>query len=167
MKLSLIAILLLLLIPFVAVRAKESDAGTSKQNLACSMAYWRPDSIVSVYFVRDLFTQEQRRALLDAMGSSEEAARKMGLAVTFNYAGETDGLIDCQSCLTVARQNIYANDRKGTVALNALRRNDRGHLISAWIGIDRATNNSVGLRGLLLDALRGVRGTKALSICKR
>ncbi|MBC8032179.1 MAG: hypothetical protein H7Z16_19000 [Pyrinomonadaceae bacterium] len=167
MKSSLLAILLLLLIPFPAMPAKKLDTGTRKPTVACPMAYWRSDSIVNVHFVRDTFTPEQRQALLDAMVYSEETARKMGLAVTFNYAGETDGLIDCQSCLTVTRQDTYQNHRRGPVTLNALRRNNSGQLISAWIGIDRTRNTSVGLSGLVLEALRGVRGTKALSICKK
>lgn len=148
MKPFLIAILLLLLIPIVAVRAEKLAACTPKRNLE-SMAYWRPDSIVNVYFFRSMFTSEQRQALLDAMESWEETAKKFGSAVSFSYAGETDGLIDCQNCLTVARQDVYTIDRKGHTSFNALRRNDMGQLISAWIGIDGATNDSAGLRGLM------------------
>lgn len=166
MKTTFVAILLLL-VPLVASPAKKLEPGRAKPNVACSVAYWRPASTVSVYFVRGMFTHEQRQDLLDVMGTSEETATKMELAVTFNYAGETDGLIDCESCLTVARQQLEPTDRKVPATVNALRRNELGQLISAWIGVNRATNSSVGLRRSMLEALRGVRGTKALSTCKK
>jgi hypothetical protein len=165
MKSSFIAILFLLLMPLAGVPAKELGAGRPKSNLPCQVAPWQPHSIVSVYFVRDMFGPDQRQALLDAMGSAQENARDMGLA--FNYAGETDGLIDCQGCLTVTRQDADKENRKARITLNALRRNDLGQLISAWIGIDRETNSSMRLRRLMLETLVDVRGARALSACKR
>lgn len=116
--------------------------------------------------MRNLFTLDQREAVLDTMRQAEAAAQRNGVPVTFNYAGETDGLIDCENCLTVARQSSALHRRTQTV-FNSLRRNDRGNVISAWIGIDVATNSASGLRGYVLEALRGGRGTKALSGCPR
>ena len=115
--------------------------------------------------MRDVFTADQQQAILETMHNSQEAARKLGLAVTFNYAGETDGLIDCENCLTVARQS-YAHHRKGQMVIHSLRRNDLGNLISAWIEVDRQANSQATLRGYVLEALRGVQGPKALSACR-
>ena len=115
--------------------------------------------------MRGLFTEDQRQAVLETMHNSQESARRIGLAVTFKYAGETDGLIDCENCLTVARQS-HAHHRKGQTVIHSLRRNDLGNLISAWIGVDRQANSQATLRGYVLEALRGVQGTKALSTCR-
>ena len=156
-----------LLICAATVFAKEPRTAPQPANTAvCAASFWKPDSKVEVYFLRDLFTAEQRHAVLETMHNSQEAARKVGLAVTFNYAGETDGLIDCENCLTVARQT-YSHHRKGQTVIHSLRRNYLGNLVSAWIEIDLQTNSQATLRGYVLEALRGGRGTKALSICRR
>ncbi len=166
MKLSSILVSVLCVIAITSVSAKELAGATPKQNLACSSPYWQADSIVNVYFVRQMFTTEQRHALLEAMRAAEETRKRLGLAVTFAFAGETDGLVDCDSCLTVARQDFHPNNRKSRVTLNPLRHNDLGQLISAWVGIDRAADSVVVLSGSMLDTLRRVRGTKVLPACK-
>jgi len=166
MKLSSLLISMLCVIAITSVSAKELAGAAPKQNLACSIADWQADSVVSVYFVRQMFTTAQRQALLEALRAAEATRKKLGLAVTFDYAGETDGLVDCNSCLTVARQDVYTSDRKSRVTLNPLRHNDLGQLISAWMGIDRAADSVVVLSGSMLDTLRRVRSTKALSACK-
>jgi hypothetical protein len=163
---SLLVTILLLVFPFLAGPHELLAKTASADSLACSISHWQPDSIVSVYFIRGRFTTEQRQALIHAMGSSEETARKMGISVTFSYAGETDGLIDCEGCLTVARHEGYPTDRKARTSFNALRRNERGQLTSAWIGIEQGSNNSSGLRALKFETERGVRGTKILSVCR-
>lgn len=86
--------------------------------------------------------------------------------MSFDYAGETDGLVDCNSCLTVARQDGDPNQRKSRVTLNPLRHDDLGQLISAWVGIEGAADSVVVLSGLMFDRLRPVRSAKALSACK-
>ena len=165
MKTLLIAFLLFL--PHGAMPAENSRPVALKRNVNCDIAYWRPESNVKVYFIREMFTAEQRQSLLSALSTWEGLASKEGLAVSFNDAGETSGLIDCQSCLTVAREKRYQNDRKGRVSLNVMRRTDMGHLSSAWIGIDGSTRDPATLRGLMLEALRNGRGIKAGSPCDR
>lgn len=108
---SLFVTILLLLVPFIAGPSELLAKPASIGSLACSISYWQPDSIVSVYFIRGGFTPEQRQALLYAMGSSEETARKMGISVTFSYAGATDGLIECEGCLTVAPRSLSVRSK--------------------------------------------------------
>lgn len=130
---SILVTVQILLICFVVASAKKSRLVSQPTvNVVCSASFWKPASKVDVFFIRDLFTTDQRRAVLDTMHYSEAAAQKVGAAVTFNDAGETDGLIDCENCLTIARQGD-ALDRKGRIVFNSLRRNDRGNLVSAWI----------------------------------
>ena len=165
MKTLFIAFLLFL--PHAAIPAESSRPAAAKRNVNCDLAYWRPESTVNVYFIREMFSVEQRQSLLAALSTWEGLATKDGLAVSFNDAGETSGLIDCQSCLTVAREKRYQSDRKGRVSLNVIRRNGTGHLSSAWIGIDGSARDSATLKVLMLDALRAGRGIKAGSSCAR
>lgn len=166
MRTTLVTIQLLLFCFALVCAIEPKVTSQATDTGGCAASFWKPDSQVEVYFMRGLFTSDQRKAVLDTMHNSQEAARRIGLAVTFNYAGETDGLIDCENCLTVARQS-HAHHRKSQTIINSLRRNGRGNLFSAWIEIDRETNSSARLRGQILEALRGVRGTKALSACLR
>ena len=165
MKILLLALLLFL--PHAAIPSENSRPAAPKRNVNCDVSYWSPESTVNVYFIRDMFTAEQRKSLLSALSTWEGLATKEGLAVSFNDAGETSGLIDCQSCLTVAREKRYQNDRKGRVSLNVMRRNEMGHLSSAWIGIDGSTRDAATLKGLMLEALRNGRGIKSGSPCGR
>lgn len=153
MKTFLIIGLLFSLYPLVPVRAQNGSHPPGQQFHL--MSEWPPRSTVSVYFLRDMFTSEQRQAVLDSMAEWEATTREKGPLVTFSNAGETDGLIDCQNCLTVARQNIHTFTRQSHTSFNALRRNQMGQLISAWIGIDRGTRPAGDLRGLMQLALRG------------
>ncbi len=157
----------ILLICFVMVSAKEPGPTAQPAIVGmCAASFWKPDSKVDVYFMRGMFTADQRQAVLDSMHTSQLTARAIGLAVTFNYAGETDGLIDCENCLTIARQS-HTHHRNAQTVLNSLRRNASGNLISGWIEIGRATNTPARLKEHMLEALRGVRGTRALATCSR
>ena len=161
MKQTLLIAILLLLIPNLALPAVALNGQTAKRKLE-SMRYWHPGSVVNVYFFRNMFTSEQRQVSLGAL-EYWEASASAGPAVSFNYAGETDGLIDCHNCLTVARQETYAGAGRGRASFNALRHNDIGELISAWIGIEPSARDSVGLRGLIFEALGGVRGIQGIN----
>lgn len=160
MKQTLLIAILLLLIPNLALPVVALNGQPAKRKLE-SMRYWRPGSVVNVYFFRNMFTSEQRQVSLGAL-EYWEASASAGPAVSFNYAGETDGLIDCHNCLTVARQETYAGAGRGRASFNALRRNDLGELISAWIGIEHSARDSVGLRRLIFEALGGVRGIQGV-----
>lgn len=166
MRSTLLAIQILLLCSALILGKETTPASPPTGNAGCAASLWKPDSKVEVYFMRGLFTADQRQAVLDTMHNSQESARRIGLSVTFNDAGETDGLIDCENCLTVARQS-YAHHPKSQTVINSLRRNDRGQLVSAWIEINRGTNSIAKLKGHILEALGGVRGTRALSACSR
>lgn len=157
----------ILLICFALVSAKEPKAGDRPTNVVrCAESFWKPDSQVDVYFMRDLFTAAQRQAAMDTMNNPQESARRIGLAITFTYAGDTDGLIDCENCLTVVRPG-NAHHRKRQTIINSLRRSGDGNLLSAWIEIDQETLRFARLREFMFAAPRGVRGSKESSTCLR
>jgi hypothetical protein len=116
-------------------------------------AYWPSASVVNVYFVHDVFTSGERQTLWEAMGAWTETVRKMGSEIRFVAAGETGGLIDCAGCLTITRQGLDINRFRQRVSFNALRQDEAGRLISAWIGFGRAPANPQALRTLMQQAL--------------
>ncbi|MEK6280384.1 MAG: hypothetical protein AABN95_08540 [Acidobacteriota bacterium] len=108
---------------------------------------------MKVYFVSGMFSAEQRKALWDTMEKWKSSSRASGTRLRFVDLGDTNGLIDCQSCLTVVREEIYTSNPKRRSSFNRLRQDKTGRLISAWIGLDRTAHTTAGLRDLMLKAL--------------
>jgi hypothetical protein len=109
---------------------------------------------VSVYFVRGLFTSEQKQTLWQALETWTQRASATS-TVKFLYAGETGGLIDCLGCLTLTRQAVYTNDPRRQASFNRLRDDPKG-LVSAWIGFDDAITDPKKMRDLLVQMLAKV-----------
>ena len=118
-----------------------------------AIVYSAVDPIIKVYFVSDMFSAEQRKALWDAMQNWTSSRRTAGAKITFLDLGETKGLIDCHSCLTVVREEILTSNRKWRSSFNRLRQDHAGRTVSAWIGLDRTASTTAGLRELMLKAL--------------
>ena len=113
----------------------------------------KAESIIKVYFVNGMFSAEQRKALWEAMDDWKSTRKMAGEEIRFVDLGETSGLIDCQDCLTVVRQQIYTRNPKWRSSFNRLRQDHSGRLISAWIGLDATISTTAGLRDLMLKAL--------------
>lgn len=149
---TLIATLLLLLItatlPVSASRAAGSGAsnGTSETVLPVS-------SSIKVYFVSGMFSAQQRKALWEAMKGWQSLRKVRGAEISFVDFGETGGLIDCQSCLTVVREELFMSKSKKRSSFNTLRHDGTGRWASAWIGLDRNTTTITDLRTLMTRAL--------------
>jgi hypothetical protein len=108
---------------------------------------------VRVYLARGMFTAEQRDTLLTAMKTWSAAASQTGAGVGFVYAGEAEGLVGCQGCLTVTRREVHRSDRKHYAFFNPLKQSDDGLLISAWIDFDFATTSPHALQGFMAHEL--------------
>jgi hypothetical protein len=146
MKALLIA-LILILAPIAVVSAHTAAVLPS--------SFWEPNSEIKVYFVRGLFTPAQKQVLWSAL---DEWRLKTGAGngIKFTDAGETDGLIDCVSCLTLTRHSIYSSAASQKIPFNLLRSQKSGRIISAWIGLNNAVRDRAKLRGSLVQALAGV-----------
>lgn len=107
---------------------------------------------MKVFFVRGLFTSEQKQMLLSTLQTWTQKAEATS-TINFFYAGEAGGLVDCLNCLTLTRQEVRTNGPKRQASFNRLRYDQRGQLISAWIGFDSAITDSQKLRGLLIQTL--------------
>ena len=151
MKTSLL--ILTLLLSSYAVANSEGTAETmASDSSSMASVFWPQDATVKVYFVRGLFTSEQRETLWRTLETLKQETETTSTN-RFSYAGETGGLIDCLGCLTLTRHDSHAN-KKGEASFNLLRVDQTGQLSSAWIGFDSAITNSQKLSRLLSRVLQ-------------
>ncbi len=114
-KLILLITILLLQSAMAAGQDGNLECRTNRTAPPTGFPAWPSDAQVKVYFVRGMFTADQKQALLRAMDLWSEAAKRKGAGVTFTYAGESTepkalqgfmahelghgmGLEDCISC---------------------------------------------------------------------
>jgi len=154
MKASLLVLILTLIIP-IAVNAQQAGqvCTTNRNAPPTSAYYWPPDTTVKVYFIRNLFTSEQRVRLFQAMTVWTDAAEKVGADIKFVDAGDSDSLINCEGCLTITRSEVHKRDRKHYAFFYPLSRDRSGLLISAWIDFDIATTSPKALQGYMSHEL--------------
>jgi hypothetical protein len=155
MRISLVTFLCFLAVAVANVNAQVSrSVCTINRNAPPSNTYyWPPHSTVKVYFVRSMFTVEQRQTLSAAMADWTEATKKVGANVNFVDAGEADSVTNCRGCLTITRRDVYRHDRKHYAFFYPLRRDRNGLLVSAWIDFDFAITGVKALRGFMSHEL--------------
>src|SRR5882672_6565153 len=126
MKTILLTILILL--PVTVGHAQDvADVCITNRNAPpVSAYYWPPDTEVRVYLTHSMFTVEQRGTLFTAMKTWSAAASQTGAGVRFVYAGETEGLVSCQGCLTLTRRDVHKRDRKHYAFFNPMKQSDDG-----------------------------------------
>lgn len=168
MKLFVTMFVLVLLTPIAAVKAQDTSPAckTNRNAPAVGFYSWPQEAAVKVYFTRNTFTPEQQEALLGTMTTWTQASNKVGAGVTFSYAGETDGLISCQGCLTITRGEVYKNNRKHYAYFYPLALDNSGLLVSAWIQFDFATTKPQALQGFLAHELGHGMGLSDCTTCK-
>ena len=140
---------------------------TNRSAPPVSPYHWSADSDVKVYLVRNMFTSEQRGALLEALKTWTNAGNETNTGVTFTYAGETAGLVNCKSCLTVTRRDVYKNDGSHYSFFNPLSSEGGRVLLSAWIDLDFATTDPRALQGFVAHELGHGMGLWDCETCKK
>jgi hypothetical protein len=143
------------------------DCVTNRNAPPANSYYWPPDTSVKVYFMRGMFTPEQREMLFAAMNTWSDAAKDAGAGVTFSYAGETDKLSQCNACLTVTRRDVHKHDNKHYAFFNPLKQDRDGLLVSAWIDFDFATTKPQALLGFMTHELGHSLGLFDCTTCKK
>lgn len=167
MKALLLPLLLILTIP-AAINAQSAQVCTTNRNAPPTSAYyWPPDTIVKVYFTRNLFTPEQRSRLFEAMTVWTQAAQRVGADVSFVDAGDSDSLINCTGCLTITRSEVYKRDRKHYAFFYPLTRDRQGLLVSAWIDLDLATTSPKALQAFMAHELGHGLGLWDCTTCRK
>jgi hypothetical protein len=151
MKTFLLAFVVLLVVHLVPAPEKKTGMVTSDAaTLASDVS--KQEATVKVFFVRDMFTVEQRQALWATL-ENWKREKEIGLPARFLNAGETGGLIDCLGCLTLTKQEAATSNGKHQASFNRLRWDKTGRLVSAWIGFDRGITEPQKLTRLLARML--------------
>lgn len=162
-----ITLTLLILLTTTDAFGQKETCVTNRNAPPVNAYYWPPDTTVNVYFVRGMFTAKQRDTLLAAMKTWSEGSASAGAGISFTYAGESDGLSRCQSCLTVTRRKVHQNDRKHYAFFNPLKQDQNGLLVSAWIDFDFAITSPQVLQGYMAHELGHGLGLLDCTNCKK
>ena len=126
---------------------------TKKSAPPVSLYVWPPDTTVQVYFMRGLFTPEQRATLVAAMKDWNDGAKKIGAGVSFKDAGETDRRVSCKQCLTVAHKNRQVKDNNFYATFYPVDYERNGYLNSGWIEFSPETKDPKALQGYMAHEL--------------
>jgi|SRR5215510_4570552 len=169
MKLSLSTMMLTVALTFtVAHGQSKQDTCTTNRNAPPASSYhWPIDAEVKVYFVRDMFTPEQRDALLEVMRTWTATEAVTGSGVKFVYAGENDGPTHCRNCLTVRRREVYKEDKHHYAFFNPMVMDPTGLLISAWIDLDVGTKSPRAISGFMAHEMGHGLGLWDCTKCKK
>ncbi len=150
-----------------APKSNQEVCVTNRNAPPVSSYHWAADAEVQVYLVRNMFTSEQREAILEALKTWTTAGNETAAGVKFTYAGESAGLVNCRSCLTVTRRDVYKNDGSHYSFFNPLSSEEGRVLLSAWIDLDFATTNPHALEGFVAHELGHGMGLWDCVTCKK
>ena len=126
---------------------------TKKSAPPVSLYVWPPDTTVQVYFMRGMFTSEQRQTLVAAMKDWNYRAEKIGAGVSFKDAGETERRVSCKQCLTIARKSPNVKDNHFYATFSPVDYERNGWLNSAWIEFSPRTTDPKALQGYMAHEL--------------
>lgn len=162
-------ILFVLLLPPLASNAQEriEPCATNRNAPPAGPYYWPPDSEVKIYLMRGMFTPEQRRAIFEAIETWTRATQATGARVKFTFIGESDGIVNCEGCLSIKRREIYRYDRQHYAFFFPLNFNREYYLFSAWIDLDFATTDPHALKGFVVHELAHSLGLSDCTTCKK
>jgi len=147
---------------------KQDEVCTTNRNAPPTGPYhWPADTEVKVYFARDMFTPEQRAALLKAVKTWTRVEQEAGSGVSFIDAGVTDGPMSCQGCLTVKRREVQADNKRYYALFNPMKRDDGRLLFSAWIDLDFRIVDPKALEGFMAHELGHGLGLWDCPRCKK
>ena len=134
-------------------RGDQETCVTNRNAPPVSPYHWPADAAVKVYLFRNMFSVDQRAALLEALKTWTTAGYEVNAGITFTYAGETDRLATCRNCLTIRRREVYKNDGSHYSFFNPLSSEDGRVLSSAFIDLDYATVNPQAVQGFMAHEL--------------
>lgn len=128
---------------------------------------WPPDATIRVFFMRGMFTAEQRRTLFTAMQNWSTGAKRIGAGVSFVDAGDSDLRVSCKLCLTIARTEQHFKRLKYLAVFLPVSYDRNQFLESAWIELDDATTDTKALRGFMAHELGHTLGLDNCPTCKK
>ncbi len=127
---------------------------------------WPANATIRVFFIREMFTPDQQRAMQEAMSTWTNLGYENGSGVRFTGAGETITRMGCQGCLTIGRRDVYRRDHRYYALFNPIE-GKRGLLFAAWIDFDFGITRSKALKSFMLHELAHGLGLWDCTTCKR
>jgi hypothetical protein len=168
MKRLPIILFVLLLLPVAANAQNRLEVCATNRNAPPAGAYfWPPDSEVKVHLMRDMFTPEQRRTISEVMETWTRAAQATGAGVKFILAEESDGIVNCQGCLSIMRTQVHKFDRQHYAFFYPLNFNEDESIFSAWIDFDFAITDPHALKGFATHEFGHGLGLLDCPACKK
>ena len=169
MKLSFKLLLISLVLPLTIVQGhrRQETCTTNRNAPPVSSYHWPIDAEVKVYFVRDMFSSEQREALLEVMRTWTATGSETGSGVKFVYAGENDGPVSCRNCLTVRRREVHKQDKHHYAFFNPMVMDKNGVLRAAWIDLDVGTTKPRALSGFMAHEMGHGLGLWDCTTCRK
>lgn len=153
-------------LPQIQPRNKPEVCTTNRNAPPVGAYHWPADTEVKVYFVRNMFTPAQSATLLEAMNTWTMIGQEDGSGVKFTYAGETETRMNCRSCLTVGRRDVYKQDKHHYAFFNPMQ--EEGQLlVSAWIDLDVGITEPKALEGFMAHELGHGLGLWDCPSCKK
>ncbi|HLO00784.1 MAG TPA: hypothetical protein VK208_20160 [Pyrinomonadaceae bacterium] len=152
---------------FSGTRAGTAQVCTLNRTAPPVGAYhWPADAAVKVYFIRNMFSAEQRVRLLEAMHTWNQAGNNAS-GVTFTYAGDSDSRMNCRSCLTVSRRDVFARDKHHYAFFHPMIQEEGRLLVAAWIDLDVGIIEPEALQGFMAHELAHGLGLWDCPSCKK
>ena len=146
---------------------KEESCDTNRNSPPVGPYHWPADTEVKVYFVRNMFTADQRATMLDAMKAWSMASEEISSGVRFVDAGETEVRMNCRSCLTVERRDVYKQDKHHYAFFYPMSEDEGRLLVSAWIDLDFGITSPKALQGFMVHELGHGLGLWDCTTCKK
>ena len=155
-------------IPLATVQPPKAEVCATNRNAPPIGPYhWPADADVKVYFVRNMFTSEERATLVDAMKMWSFASQEIGSGIKFIDGGETEGRMSCRGCLTVRRRDVYKQDKHHYALFYPMSQDEGRLLVSAWIDLDFRITSPKALQGFMVHELAHGLGLWDCETCKK
>jgi len=146
---------------------KAESCDTNRNSPPVGPYHWPADTEVKVYFVRNMFTSDQRATMLDAMKAWSMASDEISSGVRFVDAGETEVRMSCRSCLTVERRDVFKQDKHHYAFFYPMSEDEGRLLVSAWIDLDFGITSPKALQGFMVHELGHGLGLWDCTTCKK
>ncbi len=81
---------------------------------------WRPDAVVTIYYIKNHFTPEETAAFSKAISKWNSALREINSQIVFIVGGESDSEVAQDTSITVVRGLPHGNERVGESRLYSM-----------------------------------------------
>jgi hypothetical protein len=158
---------LLLIAAGMAEAQQTSKPCTTNKNAPPPSAWhWPAGTRVKVYFKRDMFTKDEQQVIRQVMDQWAGVAERIGVRIKYEYAGESDRLMNDHGSLLVMRGEVRKESRGKLNAHFSASRDKDGLVRSAWLTLDFKTRETGALKSYVAHELAHGMGLWDCKSCK-